>query len=191
MTRQLAVEYNSYLWFLLGVVWIVSAFFTRRTARRESALNRAIHLLTVAVPLMMLFTPMADVPFVGEDLLGESPVREIAGIALNALGLAFAIWARYHLGKNWSGTVTVKEGHELIRTGPYSIVRNPIYTGLILAYFGSALSQGRLGAVIGLVILTMAFIRKSRLEEKMMLSHFGSRFTEYQKAAKLIIPGIY
>src|SRR5438045_4194813 len=100
MTRQLAVEYNSYLWFLLGVIWIVSAFFTRRTARREGALNRAIHLVTVAIPLMILFTPMADVPFVGEDLLGDSAAREIVGCILTALGLGFSIWARYHLGRN-------------------------------------------------------------------------------------------
>src|SRR5215467_12702020 len=76
------------------------------------------------------------------------------GVALTAIGLGFTVWARVQLGRFWSGTVTLKEGHELVRTGPYAVTRHPIYTGLLLALIGSAMARGTLGGLLGLVLLT-------------------------------------
>ncbi len=64
------------------------------------------------------------------------------GMGLTAVGIAFALWARLWIGRNWSGTITIKDQHELIQRGPYSLVRHPIYTGLLLAFLGTALVHG-------------------------------------------------
>jgi protein-S-isoprenylcysteine O-methyltransferase Ste14 len=94
------------------------------------------------------------------------------GIAITAAGLLFAIWARAYLGGNWSGTVTVKVGHQLIRTGPYRWVRHPIYSGMILAMIGTALSLGQLRGLTAVVLLWIGFTIKSRIEERFMTATF-------------------
>ena len=97
------------------------------------------------------------------------------GLALLIAGLAFAVWARVHLGRNWSGSVTVKEGHELIRSGPYALVRHPIYTGLITAVLGTAIVSGTVRASVGLVIITLSLLRKLRTEEALHARNFPRR----------------
>jgi protein-S-isoprenylcysteine O-methyltransferase Ste14 len=87
--------------------------------------------------------------------------------------------------------VTVKEDHQLIRRGPYAIVRHPIYTGLLLGYLGMALITGEIGGSLGLIILFVAFWRKSRTEEAFMRQQFGAQYTQYQHDVKGLIPFIY
>ena len=101
-------------------------------------------------------------------LVPDSPVVLVAGAALVYGGIAFAIWARVHLGRYWSGFVTLKEGHQLIRSGPYAIVRNPIYTGLLAASLGSALVVGRASLFLVFAALLVAFMMKIRAEEKLL-----------------------
>ena len=92
------------------------------------------------------------------------------GLALTVAGLAFAVWARFHIGTNWSPLIHLKEGHELIRTGPYAIVRHPIYSGLMLATLGTAIALGRLSGFIAFVLVVAAWGCKSRLEESVSLN---------------------
>jgi protein-S-isoprenylcysteine O-methyltransferase Ste14 len=110
------------------------------------------------------------------------------GIAITAAGLLFAIWARAYLGGNWSGAVTVKVGHQLIRTGPYRWVRHPIYTGLILALFGTAINRGQLRGFIAVVLLWIGFTLKSRIEERFMTATFGPEYDEYRRTTGGIVP---
>src|SRR5208283_1839808 len=101
------------------------------------------------------------------------------GAALTATGLLFTVWARIHIGKNWSGIVTIKEGHELITTGPYAIVRHPIYAGLLLAFVGSALARAEWRRVLAVAIAIWAFWHKLRIEEQWMREQFGNAYQEY------------
>ncbi|MDB5396866.1 MAG: hypothetical protein JWM91_4372 [Rhodospirillales bacterium] len=103
-------------------------------------------------------------------------------------GLGFSIRARRYLGRNWSGTITLKEDHELIRTGPCGWVRHPIYTGLLLAFVGSAaaLGQWRGLAAVGLAIV--AFLLKIRLEERWMIEAFGDTYRLYRSEVRALIP---
>ena len=105
-------------------------------------------------------------------------------------GLSFCVWARRVLGRNWSGIVTVKEGHELVREGPYRMVRHPIYTGLVLAFAGMALVDAQWRGVLAVAIGVGAFWRKLRLEERWMTEIFGQRYVEYREHTKALIPGL-
>ena len=98
------------------------------------------------------------------------------------------MWARVHLGRNWSGIVTVKEGHELITGGPYAIVRHPIYTGLLLAFIGSALARGEWRGVLAVAVVLAALWRKLGLEERWMREQFGSAYQAYSQRVAALVP---
>ena len=111
-----------------------------------------------------------------------------AGIAITLLGLGFAVWARVHLGKNWSGSVTIKVDHRLVRTGPYRYVRNPIYTGILAGFAGTALVIGRVWAIYGLLILLAGFLIKIQEEEKVLLEKFGEEYLRVQAGSESAHP---
>ena len=110
------------------------------------------------------------------------------GLALTLAGTGFAIWARAYLGQNWSSNVTIKEDHRLIQTGPYAVVRHPIYSGFLLAFLGTALAFGQ---VRGLVAWALAFVGwrlKSRMEEEFMQQRFGAEYADYKRRVRELIP---
>jgi protein-S-isoprenylcysteine O-methyltransferase Ste14 len=112
------------------------------------------------------------------------------GAALTAAGLLFTVWARVHLGTNWSGTVTLKRGHELITSGPYAFVRHPIYTGLLLAFLGSALARDEWRGVLALALVALALWRKLRNEERWMREQFGDAYSAYSKRVAALVPRV-
>jgi protein-S-isoprenylcysteine O-methyltransferase len=107
------------------------------------------------------------------------------------IGLIFAIWARAILGRNWSASITFKKGHKLIKHGPYSIVRHPIYTGLIIMSIGTAINIGQVYAFVMLVAFIIGFNGKFRQEEELMLKHFSKDYKAYKKRVKALVPFIY
>ena len=111
-----------------------------------------------------------------------------AGAVLTLGGLLFTVWARVHLGRNWSGIITVKQGHELITSGPYRVVRHPIYSGLLLAFMGSALARAKWQGVLAVVLVVWALWRKLRIEERWMRKEFGSRYQEYARCVAALVP---
>lgn len=132
-----------YFWIAFGVIWIVWAAWTKPTQRRESVSARALY----ALVMLAGFYVMSGGPLLGSwsHLRLYPSIRwvEVLGLVLTGAGLAFAIWARAIIGGNWSGAVSVKVGHELIRTGPYRWVLHPIYSGITLALLGTAMGIGR------------------------------------------------
>src|SRR4029453_3446667 len=111
-----------------------------------------------------------------------------AAAILCATGLAFALWARVTLGRNWSGIVTLKEGHELVERGPYRFVRHPIYTGILTMFFATAIVLGHIAGFLGSFLMFASFWIKLGHEERLMLQQFPDRYAAYQKRAKRIIP---
>ena len=103
-------------------------------------------------------------------------------------GLLFAVWARLHLGRNWSRSVTVKEGHELIITGPYTLVRHPIYTGILAGFLGTAIALSQVRGFIGFVLIFIAFWAKLRREEAWMRSQFGETYAAYARHTAALVP---
>ncbi len=113
------------------------------------------------------------------------------GIAITLAGIAFAMWARVYLGGNWSSSVTVKVGHQLVRTGPYRFVRHPIYTGLISSLFGTAIVRHQVRGIIAVVLAYVGFKIKSRIEERTMISTFGAQYDEYSRTTGAIVPRLW
>jgi protein-S-isoprenylcysteine O-methyltransferase Ste14 len=119
-----------------------------------------------------------------------SPPIMAAGLAVELMGLVPATWARRHLGRNWSGEITIKVEHELIRSGPYRRLRHPIYTGFLTMYLGLALLTGEWLAVIGFTLSVLAYGRKIRLDEANLVVAFGPKYDEYRRKSWALIPGI-
>ena len=176
------------LWFAWALYWIASAVGTKATRRRESLGSRLAHIVPLAIGGLLLAWRDTPWSWLGARLWPRSLAVYWIGVALLALGLAFAVWARVHLGGNWSGTVTVKEGHELVRTGPYAYVRHPIYTGLLTAVLGTAVASGTVRALIGVVIIAASLLRKLRTEEAFMRETFPAEYERYSAEVAALIP---
>jgi protein-S-isoprenylcysteine O-methyltransferase Ste14 len=114
----------------------------------------------------------------------------LAGTIITLSGLGFAVWARVHLGTNWSSQPAIKVDHTLIMTGPYRIVRHPIYTGLLVGFAGTAFVIGEIWAVLAIFILLAVFYVKIWMEEKFLLEEFGEAFIHYKNEVKALIPFI-
>jgi protein-S-isoprenylcysteine O-methyltransferase len=176
-------------WLLLGAVWLAAAVVSKRTIRREPALSRIIYGGLFALACLLLFQPwrLSSLDF---RFVADTQIHFVFGLILTGAGIAFAIWARLALGRNWSGTVTIKEDHVLIRHGPYRFVRHPIYAGILLAMAGTAVGYGRTTCLIGLGIALLSFWIKSRKEEEFMIGQFGAQYAEYRREVKALIPGL-
>jgi protein-S-isoprenylcysteine O-methyltransferase Ste14 len=178
------------LWLLVGIYWLVAVLWSKPVARREKLLTRVVHLAIMTVACVLLFSRSARVGVLGARFLPESDAVGWAGLCLTAAGCAFAVWARVCLGPNWSATVTRKQNHELVRSGPYAVVRHPIYAGFLLAILGTALA---LGEVRGLAALALAFVgwfTKARTEERLLVEEFGDAYARYRREVKQLIPFI-
>jgi len=179
------------LWLVWIAYWRISAADVKPTQRHESPGSRAAHLLPLLVAAVLLWIRGdAEDGWLFHRFLARSVTLFWIGTAITAAALGFSAWARVHLGRNWSATVTVKQDHELIRTGPYSIVRHPIYTGVLFAFIGTALAIGQWRGVLAVVIVFVAFWRKLRLEERWMSETFGEEYRRYRARTKALIPFI-
>ena len=176
------------LWLAWVFYWVVAAFGAKTTRWRESLASRLSHVLPLALGVALIAWPRLHVGWLPRAPLPHGPVRSGTALVLVAAGLAFTVWARMHLGGNWSGSVTEKEGHELVRSGPYALVRHPIYTGLLVALLGSAVACGELRAVLGLGVVAAAFTRKLRIEERFMRERFPEEYPRYCAQVPALIP---
>jgi len=115
-----------------------------------------------------------------------------AGWAMATLclvGFAFAWWARIHLGRLWSAFVTRKADHHIIDTGPYGMVRHPIYTGIILAAFALAIEKGTVFALAGALLSSLGFWIKARLEEGFLREQLGAHvYDTYCRRVPMLLP---
>jgi protein-S-isoprenylcysteine O-methyltransferase Ste14 len=175
------------LWVLFGLYWILSAFKLKKTKRRESWSQRFLYMLPL-LAAFCLFQPEAHYGWLGARFVPASDAAGWTGVVLTAVGVAMAIWARWHLGANWSGVVTLKEGHELIRSGPYRSIRHPIYTGILLALLGSAGAAGEVRGLLAVAIAWLSFYTKARREESFLTQEFGPSFAEHTKRTGMFLP---
>jgi protein-S-isoprenylcysteine O-methyltransferase Ste14 len=177
------------LWLAWALYWLVGAFNTKVTQRRETLGSRLAYVLPLIVAAVLLgWRHLPWGPLLAMRLWPRSLALYWTGVALLTAGLLFAVWARVHLGRNWSGSVTVKEGHELIRTGPYGLTRHPIYSGLLLAVIGTAVTSGTVRAWVGVVIIAVAFVVKARAEERFMRETFPGEYERYREEVPALVP---
>jgi protein-S-isoprenylcysteine O-methyltransferase Ste14 len=179
------------MWLGWAACWWALSHDVKRPARRESVKSRLGHLLPFACAVALLWLPSVPVPALEGRFLPRSMWSFWFGAAVTLAGLLFAVWARVHLGRNWSGIVTVKHDHELVTTGPYRIVRHPIYTGLLGAFAGSAVALGRWRGAVAVVIVALALVRKLKLEERWMSGAFGRAYDDYRRRVAALIPMVF
>jgi protein-S-isoprenylcysteine O-methyltransferase Ste14 len=175
-------------WIVFVVYWVINAIRTRATREKESFVSRYAILLIEIAGFALLFSGTTGIGFLGNRIIPRTLVGAIIGSALTWIGIGLAIWARYHLAEYWSARVTIKEGHELIRTGPYAHLRHPIYSGLVLATIGSAMVIDQWRCVLGVCLVLTGYCIKARKEEAMLTQQFGDAFREHQKHAGFLIP---
>jgi protein-S-isoprenylcysteine O-methyltransferase Ste14 len=176
------------LWLAWCVYWLIAARSVKDDRRRESPVSRAAHLLPLVIAALVLWLPTLPGGFLCGRVFPASAFTYFSGVAILAAGLGFLVWARVHLGRNWSGIVTLKDHHELIRSGPYAWVRHPIYTGLLLGFVGSALARDEWRGVLAVAIVYAALWRKLRLEERWMVETFGDAYRRYRDEVPALIP---
>jgi protein-S-isoprenylcysteine O-methyltransferase Ste14 len=176
------------LWLLFGVYWAVAALTAKKTKRRESVMQRLGYVLPLLATFLLLAERGDERGWLGAYLVPATRAVEWFGAALAAAGIGVCFWARWHLGSNWSGTVTLKEGHELIRSGPYRTIRHPIYTGILLALVGTAIQIAQVRGFIAVGLAFVSFYVKARREESFLKTEFGDRFAEHAERTGMFLP---
>jgi protein-S-isoprenylcysteine O-methyltransferase Ste14 len=176
------------LWMLFSVYWSIAAKDSAATKTSESGTSRQLHLIAVNVALLLLVLP---VPGLTRRFLPASYFLVAAGLTIQAAFILLAVWARRHLGSNWSGEVRIAAEHKLVRSGPYRFIRHPIYTAVLGMYCGTAIVSGEIHAPIALAIVILAYWRKIHLEERSLHEAFGAEHEAYRRESWAWIPGVY
>jgi protein-S-isoprenylcysteine O-methyltransferase Ste14 len=178
------------LWLAWLLYWWISARNVKPTRWRESVASQLRHRVPLLIAAFLWGVPQWLPKELRRSFVPAGAAFPIVGAVLVAVGLGFSVWARRHLGRNWSASVVVKEGHALIRTGPYRHLRHPIYTGILLAFLGTAVTIGEWRALLGLLLVVVSFATKSRQEEKRMRETFPE-YEQYQRKTAALIPFVY
>lgn len=178
------------LWLAWLAYWIVAARDVKTTRRREGVATFLLNRVFVVIGALLLAVPRQPLHWLDERFVPSGSAEYFLGLVMVAAGLGFAVWARVYLGRNWSATVTVKQDHELIRRGPYGLVRHPIYTGLLLALLGTAVGIGEWRGLVAFAFLTIGFLVKIKAEERFMNETFGERYARYRAEVPALIPFI-
>jgi protein-S-isoprenylcysteine O-methyltransferase Ste14 len=172
-------------WIVFGLWWAGRARGNAKAIERESRASRLSYgvLFLVGALLLACGARISTVRW-------WQPSRALAAclLALEWAGVGYAIWAREHLGRMWSGAVTLKEEHRIVRTGPYRMVRHPIYTGLLAGLVAVALVHGLVVSLVAVPLFVIGFLRKIKLEERLLVEHFGDEYRAYRRDVRALIP---
>ncbi len=182
-----AVDYVIYsLWIIFWVAWLVAATSAKRAAHSRMGQFVGLRLVTfVIVYLIIRFGVLK-----GHHAIVTSPVLQGVGLVLFLTGLALAVWARVHLGRNWGTPMSEKVDAELVTTGPYQYIRNPIYSGIILAAVGTSVAISWYW-LVAVVLMSVYFVHSANVEEQTMQRLFPISYPEYERSTKKLIPFIF
>jgi protein-S-isoprenylcysteine O-methyltransferase Ste14 len=188
------VEINQlilWLWLAVFVLWGITARMTKRTtdSRSEGLSQAAVWVVWIAW-VLLLSRSFGNV-YLSRPFVPLTPTTQDVGLLLTIAGLGFAIWARFHIGRNWSPLIELKEEHQLVRTGPYAWVRHPIYSGFMLATLGTAIAFRAVGGFLSFLLVVVAWGYKARLEETALRERFGGGYEAYRKTVKSLVPFIW
>ena len=175
-------------WIVWLISWFAAAAWSDRTVRRPAVGREVLYrILTVTGAMLMFgFNPggvRANAPL--------WPVASSIGWLLAGLvigGFVFMWWARIHLGQLWSSSVTRKAHHHVVDTGPYAIVRHPIYTGLLLAIVATVLLRGTIVTLTGSALIAVGIYVKARLEEEFLRQQLGESYDAYARRVPMLVP---
>jgi protein-S-isoprenylcysteine O-methyltransferase Ste14 len=188
LTADKASEWARWLWSALMVVWLVLWASMKRAKKLETPWEMLQHALPVILGFWLLFGHLENWGWLDYRPLPNGPRTWLTGLALTLTGVGLSVWARLTLGANWSGVVTLKKDHELVRRGLYRSIRHPIYTGILVAMFGTALIKGHLRGWFGFAVILGTFYFKARREERFLRQEFGPGFEEHMRTTGMFLP---
>jgi protein-S-isoprenylcysteine O-methyltransferase Ste14 len=176
------------IWLGWVISWVAASFWSGRTKSHVRTRNSWVYrlpillgaiLLSAWAPGTLLNTPLYDPGNAGTYLL--------AIVVL--LGISFTWWARIHLGRFWSNAITRKEDHSIVESGPYGLVRHPIYTGLILAILATGAAVATVASLLGAVLISFGEWQKARMEERFLSAELGAEaYRAYSRRVPMIVP---
>lgn len=190
---RLAHSLVLWLWVAFFICWLVLAQFNKKASPGAPwRMALGVRLTVVLVAVLLVLTSRRQAPdffaSIGGVLAMHAGVAgQWLGVGLCLAGFAFAVWARLHLGRNWGMPMSLRQGHELVTSGPYAYVRHPIYTGILLAMIGSMLARG-LVWLLPFFLGFAYFLFSARTEEKMMVAQFPEAYPAYRQRTRMLIP---
>ncbi|HVW54519.1 MAG TPA: isoprenylcysteine carboxylmethyltransferase family protein [Rhizobiaceae bacterium] len=176
------------LWVLFALSWVAAAFWADRAEKTAGFSAELPYRAILAVGAILFFIPAHGY---NGWLRIWYPGLALAWIcvALIAIGFLFAWWARLHLGRLWSGYITRKSGHHIVDTGPYGLVRHPIYTGLLLAVIATMIAKGTVPGILGAILIVIGVFMKARLEERFLRAQLGAAsYDAYKVRVPMLVP---
>lgn len=176
------------MWCAFLLYWRLMSFRVKAPERMESMASRVTRTILFLGALALLMVPRIPPAFLYRRFLFWPLADFYVGAAITAAGLLFAVWARVHLGTNWSQTVMIKRDHELITSGPYHFARHPIYTGILTGFLGTAIALSQVRGLVAFLLVAIALTSKLRLEEQWMKSHFGATYEAYARRVPALVP---
>lgn len=176
------------IWLAWIVSWIVAALWASRAEKRAVTWQTALYRLTLLAGAVLL-TPWAARRLAAGQLWHVGIDGAYALALLTLAGLSFTWWARIHLGRLWSGSITRKQGHRIVDSGPYGLVRHPIYTGLIFALVATAVAEARATGLAGAALITFGLWLKARIEERFLTAELGAdAYGDYRRRVPMLVP---
>jgi protein-S-isoprenylcysteine O-methyltransferase Ste14 len=177
------------IWGVWWVSWMAAAAWSDRAVSRPPRHEQILYRALAAAGALLLFGSYRHA-FASEVVLWHTPVPLAwACVAIACAGFAFTWWARFHLGRLWSASVGRKADHRLVDTGPYGMVRHPIYTGVTLASIGSAAMRGTIAGWLGAAVMTLGWYIKLRLEERFLREQLGAdAYDDYTRRVPMLVP---
>ena len=180
------------IWLVMIVFWLVLARNVKSTVRRQAALPRLMNLALLYAAAGLLADPFTPMSWLAMPFLPSSHWRIwcALGAIMTLMGVLLTIWARLHIGRNWSSVAAVKADHELVTTGPYQWVRHPIYSGLTLGFVGTAVAIGQWRGVLAVALALIAIAQRIVIEERFMREQFGNAYDTYARRVQALLPGL-
>ena len=169
------------IWQVIGIVWLLGALRLKPSATVIYSHTRALEIGLLVCAGMLLFSQSLSSPLLNAPFLVPSQFTYSLGVVLTAAGACLAIVARLYLAGNWSAMAAVRQGHEIVQSGPYAWVRHPIYSGGLLGAVGTAIAFGQVRDLLALPLVSLGFWLKSRSEEKLLLQELGADYAAYRR----------
>ncbi|HTU32222.1 MAG TPA: isoprenylcysteine carboxylmethyltransferase family protein [Candidatus Acidoferrum sp.] len=175
-------------WIIWAVWWVVAATRTNRVKQREPVHEWVLRWVLMIAAFELLFYRGSYLGILNRRFVPDSQAVRELGAVITCIGLAFSIWARQHIGRYWSGSVSIRTDHRLIRTGPYSRIRHPIYTGILFGLAGTLLADGHYAAIVAFLIVLAGLSWKALREENLLKGEFGPAFEEHKRMTGFFLP---
>jgi protein-S-isoprenylcysteine O-methyltransferase Ste14 len=179
------------LWGAFLTYWLIKAIGTKTTRRLEPVASRVLRAVLFGIAIVLFSTTRIPLHWLYLQPWPAGFWSFWLGVTVAVAGALLAVWAREYLGRNWSSSVTIKQDHELITSGPYALVRHPIYTGILAGLLGTAIALSQVRGFIAVVFIFLMYWFKLRMEEQWMRSQFGETYANYAHQTAALVPYLF